>query len=55
MTKKPKKDYNLGVPVEKHDTAAWANIESRISHSRVTIPSIEQVINAKEHADENEK
>lgn len=52
---KKKKDYNLGVPVEKHDTAAWANIEKKKSHSRVTMPSDYQVINAKEYVDENEK
>lgn len=55
MQKKVKKDYNMGVPVEKHDTAAWANIECKISHSQVTVPSLEQVINAKEHVDENQK
>jgi len=50
-----KKDYNMGVPVEKHDTAAWANINTLISHSRVTVPSEEQVQNAKDHAEANEK
>lgn len=50
-----KKDYNLGVPVEKHDTAAWANIGSKKSHSQVTVPSEEQVVNAKEHVDANKK
>lgn len=50
-----KKDYDLGVPVEKHDTAAWANIEKKKSHSRVTIPSEFQITNAKIHVDENEK
>jgi len=50
-----RKDYNMGVPVERHDTAAWANIEKTKSHSGVTIPSEFQVINAKLHADENEK
>ena len=52
---KSKKDRNLGVPVEKHDTAAWANIEKKKSHSQVTVPSEFQVINAKEYVDENEK
>jgi hypothetical protein len=50
-----RKDYNLGVPVEKHDTAAWANIEKKKSHSKVTIPSEFQITNAKIHVDENEK
>ena len=55
MPDNKKKDYNLGVPVEKHDTAAWANIEKKISHSQVTVPSEEQTVNAKEHVDSNEK
>lgn len=50
-----KKDQNPCIPVEKHDTAAWANIENMKSHSKVTIPSDYQVINAKEYVDENEK
>jgi hypothetical protein len=50
-----KKDYNLGVPVEKHDTAAWANIDKIKTHSKVTIPSDLQTNNAKIHVDENEK
>jgi len=54
-SKKGRKDRNLGVPVEKHDTAAWANIENKKSHSQVTVPSEFQVINAKEYVDENEK
>ena len=37
-SKKGRKDRDLGVPVEKHDTAAWANIEKKKSHSQVTIP-----------------
>lgn len=50
-----KKEKNLRMPVEKHDTAAWANIEKKKSHSQVTVPSEFQVINAKEYVDENEK
>ncbi|HEX2947826.1 MAG TPA: DUF3787 domain-containing protein [Clostridia bacterium] len=55
MPDNKKKDYDLGVPVEKHDTAAWANIEKKKSHSRVTVPSEFQITNAKIHVDENEK
>ncbi len=40
---------------EKHDTAAWANIESDKPVSKVTIPSGTQVKNAKEYVDTNEK
>lgn len=50
-----RKGCDLGVPVEKHDTAAWANIEKKKSHSKVTIPSEFQITNAKIHVDENEK
>lgn len=42
-------------PIEKHDTAAWANIEELKSHSKVTIPSDFQVRNAKDHVDANKK
>ncbi len=50
-----KKDYNQGVPVEKHDTAAWANIERKKSRSQVAMPSDEQIINAKDYVDTNQK
>ncbi|MGI6083930.1 MAG: CDIF630_02480 family spore surface protein [Acetivibrionales bacterium] len=42
-------------PIERHDTAAWANIESTKQISKVTMPSEEQVDNAKQHADSNQK
>lgn len=51
-----KKKRNIrSMPVEKHDTAAWANIESKKSHSEVSVPSEFQVINAKLHVEENQK
>ncbi len=50
-----RKDCNLSIPVEKHDTAAWANVEKKKAHSQVPIPSEFQITNAKEHVDENEK
>jgi hypothetical protein len=51
-----RKKYNKrGMPAEKHDTAGWANIESKKNHSEVTVPSEFQVLNAKLHVDENEK
>jgi hypothetical protein len=50
-----RKDFDLSVPVEKHDTAAWANVEKKKAHSQVTMPSEFQLINAKEYVDENEK
>lgn len=42
-------------PVERHDTAAWADVEEVKPVSDVAIPSEEQVIEAKEYVDENEK
>ena len=49
------KEKHMAKPIEKHDTAAWANIESVKQVSKVSMPSIEQVDNAKEHVDSNEK
>lgn len=42
-------------PIEKHDTAAWANIEDEQPISRVSLPSEQEVVDAKEYVDENEK
>jgi hypothetical protein len=55
MDKKLTKRTNPKQPIEKHDTAAWANIETVKSDSCVTIPSDTQVRNSKEHVDSNEK
>jgi len=49
------KEKYMATPIEKHDTAAWANIETTKQVSKVTMPSEEQVDNAKEHVDANEK
>jgi len=42
-------------PVEKHNTAAWADVDKKQPVSNVAIPSEAQVINAKEWVDANEK
>lgn len=42
-------------PIENHKTAAWANIRTMKKNSCVTIPSEDEVINAKEYVDENKK
>ncbi|WP_084281431.1 CDIF630_02480 family spore surface protein [Alkaliphilus transvaalensis] len=55
MTKNNFKARHMGEPVEKHDTAAWANIEDLKPVSRVPIPSEVQVKNAKEYVDTNQK
>ncbi|HOM03123.1 MAG TPA: DUF3787 domain-containing protein [Acetivibrio sp.] len=55
MAEKNYKQKNMAVPIEKHNTAAWANIEKKKPESGVTIPSELQVENAKEYVDSNQK
>jgi hypothetical protein len=55
MAKNIVRSKNYKEPIEKHDTAAWANIEKLKPISRVHLPSEEQVDNAKEHVDANQK
>ncbi|MDF2590785.1 MAG: hypothetical protein K0S75_251 [Clostridia bacterium] len=49
------KEKFVAMPIEKHDTAAWANEEDAKPVSNVNIPSEIQVRNAKEYVDSNEK
>lgn len=49
------KERHMAMPIEKHNTAAWANIEKTKPVSNVTMPSEIQVRNAKEHVDTNQK
>lgn len=42
-------------PIEKHNTAAWADINEKQPVSNVTIPSEANVKNAKEWVDVNQK
>lgn len=49
------KEKHMGVPIEKHDTAAWANIEKTRPVSNVTVPGEGQVDNAKDYVDTNQK
>lgn len=55
MKENKTKEKNMAKPIESHETAAWANIESTYPVSNVARPSESQVINAKEYVDENEK
>ena len=55
MLRNKYKGKNISQSIEKHDTAAWANIEKTKSISQVTIPSELQIDNAKDYVDENEK
>ncbi|HOJ10270.1 MAG TPA: DUF3787 domain-containing protein [Clostridiales bacterium] len=43
------------IPVEKHDTAAWANIRTTKRVSKVTVPDEFQVENARDYVEENQK
>lgn len=49
------KEKFFTMPIEKHDSAAWANMEDAEPVSNVNIPSEIQVSNAKEYVDTNQK
>lgn len=55
MAKNKMKERFMGVPVESHDTASWANMENTKPVSNVNQPSEIEVRNAKEWVDTNEK
>jgi hypothetical protein len=55
MAKNKTKEHFMAIPIEKHDTAAWANIESTKPDSNVTVPSEIQIRNNKEWVDTNQK
>lgn len=55
MAKSIVRSKNYREPIEKHDTAAWADIESVKPGSKVTIPSEANVKNAKDYVDSNQK
>ena len=46
---------NKNNPIEKHDTAAWANKEKAKMHSNVNKPNETSVENAKKYVDNNHK
>jgi len=54
MTNKSK-EKSMKTPIENHRTAAWANINETKPVSKVPIPSLNGVENAKEYVDANEK
>jgi len=49
------KDSSVELPIEKHDTASWANIHKEKPVSKVSVPSEFDVKNAKDYVDSNEK
>lgn len=50
-----KKEKFMAQPIEKHNTAAWADIEEIKQKTKVTIPHEVDVRNAKEYVDTNQK
>jgi len=55
MAKNKYKEKHMDVPIENHDTAAWANTSKMKPKSKVNIPDEVQVRNAKEYVDTNQK
>jgi hypothetical protein len=55
MAKNKYKEKRMEMPVENHDSAAWANTSKLKPVSKVNIPDTVQVRNAKEYVDTNQK
>lgn len=55
MAKNRYKEKHMAIPIENHDTAAWANTNEMKSVSKVNIPDEIQIRNAKEYVDTNQK
>ncbi|OGO84857.1 MAG: DUF3787 domain-containing protein [Clostridiales bacterium GWE2_32_10] len=48
-------DGSWKIPIEKHTTAAWANITETKPVSKVAVPNQKSVRNAKDYVDANQK
>lgn len=55
MKEDKQKDSFMEMPIEKHNTAAWANVHKLKQVSNVSVPSESDVKNAKDYVDNNEK
>ncbi|MDI9484330.1 MAG: DUF3787 domain-containing protein [Bacillota bacterium] len=56
MTKARQKPGRIrNMPIEEHSTAAWANIVRQKKHSKVSIPSTEDMELAREWVNHNRK
>jgi hypothetical protein len=55
INKKKNCKKSIKTPIEKHETAAWANISRTKPVSKVTVPGNFHVERAKEYVDENQK
>lgn len=49
------KEKNMAKPIENHATAAWANQAQFKSVSMVNLPDEEQIENARDYVNENQK
>jgi len=49
------KEKNMSIPIEKQNTAAYYDIKGLKPESKVPIPTLEGVIEAKKWVDENQK
>lgn len=55
MAKNNFKEKFQVIPIEKHDTAAWANISKVKPVTNVSIPNEQETRNAKDWVDANQK
>lgn len=55
MSENKRKQTFMQKPIERHDTASWADIEENKPVSRVLVPKEIGVINAKEYVEQNQK
>ena len=55
MAKNKNKEKNMAQPIENHSTAAWANQSQFKAVSKVNIPDEQQIENARDYVNENQK
>lgn len=55
MAKNKFKEKHMVQPIENHDTAAWASQSQFKAVSKVNIPDDQQVENARDYVNENQK
>lgn len=55
MAKNRTKEKHMELPIERHETAAWDNAVEAKPVSRVIIPGEEDVRDAKDYVDANQK
>lgn len=55
MSENKRKQVFMQKPIERHDTASWADVGETQPVTKVIIPKEIGVINAKEYVDQNQK